>query len=171
MPRIDLQSIKGKVEFKDLKIFGSDKAKIIFPKWKWIKGDSYILASFNGLKRKTWTLVGLRFIPKNTGKVKLMLTAERKNGKESEVYYDNLEIKGTTGLNQDFEKVVSNKKLPLNWQLMNLGKNRKVFASYSNEYKQKGNFSALVYYGSRLTQTFTVTKDKPVIIEAWVYVP
>lgn len=171
MPRIDIQGIKGKVEFKDLKVFGSNKAGIILARWKWIKGDSCAVATFRGLKTKTWTLIGLQFTPKTSGKVKLMLMANRNNYAEGVAYYDNLAIKGAELLNTDFEEVDPSRKLPFQWHLMNLRKNREKLATYSSEFKKSGKVSALVYYESRLVQNFTVEKGKPVTIEVWVYIP
>jgi hypothetical protein len=170
-PRIDLQGLKGEVQFKDLKTFGSDKSKITLAKWKWVKGDSYILASFIDLKSKVWTKVGLKFTPTSDGQVKLMLLGNRERNREGIIYYDDLEVKGTNIINPDFEEIDPGKNLPIMWNRMNVMKGVEALAGFSREYKENANISALVHHDSRLYQIITVKKNKPVIIEAWVYIP
>lgn len=168
-PRIDLYGLKGKVQFKELKVFGSDKSKIQLARWKWVKGDSYALATFAGLQVNTWTQVGLKFTPTSTGKVRLLILGQPERNREGIIYFDNLEVKGAELFNQDFEEIDPSRKLPILWKRQNIKKNVETLAGYSREYKKNGNISALVHHDSRLFQTIEVEKDKPVIIEVWVY--
>lgn len=170
-PRIDLQGIKGEVQFKNLKVFGSDKAKIILARWKWVKGDSYALATFKGVKAKTWNKIGIKFTPANKGRVKLMLLGSYERSREGIVYYDGLELQGADIANPDFEEIDSKTKLPLIWKRMNLKKNVETLACFSKKYKKSASISAQVHHDSRIYQIIEVEKDKPVIIEMWVYIP
>jgi hypothetical protein len=170
-PRIDLQGSAGKVQFSKLKVFGSDKSKISLARWKWVKGDSYAIAAFYGVKSKVWTRIGIKFTPTAGGDVKLMLLANRLRNKEGIVYYDNIEVSGAEIVNPDFEEINSASGLPVMWKRMNLNKNVEIEASFFKGCKKSGNVSAQVHHDSRIYQLIKVNKGKPVIIEAWVYVP
>lgn len=172
IPRIDIKGLgKGKnlLEFSEMYVFGTTKAKVKYANWKGVKGKSYYISYFFGASAGNWILIGTQFTPTASGMVQISLMAQpgSKGQREKVVYFDQLTVIGAKLKNAEFEK--HNSLIPTGWKRKYMKKKHNIVSGIVFKPVKNGKCAVQVSHDYCLTQTFKVTKGEKVIIEVWVY--